>query len=204
MRQAAAWLALGTFVCLAAPAPAEAHGPCGCLDPVLVRAGSVVRLADSAGRVAGGVGYPAYRVIFNPRPGDLGIAPGYLASAYRADAPTTMVLSRPRREATRKARFRVPDGTPAGMYMVLIFDGEEGGAHNTWDYLHVTDWDNPDRRGVIAQREEPRDRAADKDSASEEPAGSNNPTPWPLILGIALGGLLLGAAVHRTAARRQA
>lgn len=21
--------------------------------------------------------------------------------------------------------------------MVLIFDGEEGGAHNTWDYLHL-------------------------------------------------------------------
>jgi len=23
--------------------------------------------------------------------------------------------------------------------MVLVFDGEEGGDHNTWEYLHVID-----------------------------------------------------------------
>jgi hypothetical protein len=37
-----------------------------------------------------------------------------------------------------------PRGTPPGLYMVLIFDGGEGGAHNTWDYLHVIDPAGPE------------------------------------------------------------
>ena len=88
--------------------------------------------------------------------------------------------------------------------MVLIFDGGEGGAHNTWDYLHVSDWETPDIRGVIAQREKSREQAAENDSASEEPAGSNSASPsWPLGVGVGLGGLLLGAAIHRIAGKRR-
>jgi hypothetical protein len=26
---------------------------------------------------------------------------------------------------------------PAGLYMLLIYDGSEGGQHYTWDYFHV-------------------------------------------------------------------
>ena len=122
--------------------PAVAHGPCGCLEP---------RLREAGGRpVAIVAGYPAYRVIFNPRPRDLGIAPGYLTSAYRADVPTATVLSRPRDRPLRRPRFRVPAATPAGVYLVLIFDGGEGGAHNTWDYLHVIDLDRS-TAGVVAR-----------------------------------------------------
>ncbi len=126
---------------------ALAHGPCGCVDPRIAASGQTVRI-DS----------PAYRVIFNPRPTDLGIAPGYLAGAFRADAPSVTVLSRPKRNPTRKGRFRVPAATPPGLYMVLVFDGEEGGAHNTWDYVHVADYENSTPGGVVARSTEVKDR----------------------------------------------
>ena len=130
-------------------APARAHGPCRCLDPVLVQPGGTVRITDGLGRQRNGRGYPAYRVIFNPRPEQLGIAPGYLSSAHRVDGPSRTVLSRPHRRPTRSGRFRVPSDAPPGLYMVLILDGGEGGAHNTWDYLHVTDWNAPSTPGVV-------------------------------------------------------
>lgn len=107
--------------------PAVAHGPCRCLDPRLAEADSPVRIGFEieVGQTTGR-GYPAYRVVFNPHPSDLGIAPRLLGSAYRADVATTTVLSRPRNRPTRRARFRVPAGTPPGVYLVLIFDGNEG------------------------------------------------------------------------------
>lgn len=136
---AAAAVALVALIAAAAPTSAVAHGPCECLEPRVVPVGSVVRITGGPGRgQAGGTGYPAYRVIFNPRPADLLVAPDHLASAYRADVATTTVLSRPRRKPTRKGTFRVPHVSP-GLYMVLIFDGGEGGAHSTWGYLHVID-----------------------------------------------------------------
>ena len=191
------------LVVLWTPAAAVAHGPCGCLNPMVVQAGTQVRITETPAQPEG-VGWPAYRAVFNPRPSDFGIAPDYLASAYRADVPTTTVLSRPRREPTRKGRFRVPRGTPPGLYMVLIWDGEEGGAHNTWDYLHVTDRGEPDRAGVVAQQEEPPKPADGKSPALEEPSGSDASTPWPLVAGAGLGGLILGVVVSRLVARRPA
>lgn len=68
---------------------AVAHGPCRCLDPPVSEAGGRVRIASEVGIGQARDVYPAYRVVFNPRPRDLGIAPRYLASAYRADVPTT-------------------------------------------------------------------------------------------------------------------
>jgi hypothetical protein len=204
MRLASVWLAPALALGVWTPAAAEAHGPCGCLNPKLVQPGGQVRLTDSAGRQARGVGQPAYRVIFNPRPSDYGIAPMSLASAFRADAPTTTVIARPRHRPTRKGRFRVPKETPPGLYMVLIWDGGEGGAHNTWHYLHVTDRDDPDTRGVVAQREEPPQRRDGDRPPLPAPGGSDASTPWPLILGIGLGGLTLGVTGSRAAARRRA
>ena len=130
-------------------APAAAHGPCGCLDPRLAEAGRSVRIAG---------GQPAYRVVFNPRPRELGIAPAHLASAHRADVATTTVLDRPRRRPIRRARLRVPAGTPPGVYLVLIFDGGEGGAHSTWEYLHVVEPADRSGRGVIAWRADAPER----------------------------------------------
>jgi len=132
------------------PSTAAGHGPCDCLEPVLTQVGAKVRLTVGPGSgEAGGRGWPAYKVIFNPRLADLGIAPDYLTSAYREDAPTVTVLSRSRRDPTRTGSFRVPK-TREGLYMVLIFDGSEGGAHNSWDYLHVVD---PVRVGSLRERE---------------------------------------------------
>lgn len=136
--------ALVLLLAAADPPAAAGHGPCGCLDPVLTEVRAKVRITGGPGLgQAAGRGWPAYKVIFNPRPTDLGIAPAYLTSAYRPDAPTVTVLSRSRKDPTRRGSFRVPS-TPDGLYIVLIFDGEEGGSHNTWDYLHVRDWDRRD------------------------------------------------------------
>jgi hypothetical protein len=183
-------------------ARAVAHGPCGCLDRTLAEPGSEVRIAGPDRRWPG---HPAYRVVLNPRPGDLGITPGHLASAHRADAPTTTVLSRPRRRPTRRARFRVPEGTPPGLYMVLIWDGEEGGAHTTWDYLHVADPDHPAHRGVVAVPSGPSDRTA---RARRPGAGlpTASSTDWPVLLGVALVCVAAGAAAGAglAAGRRRA
>lgn len=189
-------------------APAVAHGPCICLDWPLTAPGGEVRItAPGGGQESKRPGYPAYRVMFNPRPSDFGIAPNYLASAYRADVPTTTVLSRPRRQPTRNGRFRVPTGTPPGLYMVLIWDGDEGGAHNTWDYLHVAALDDEDPgedpSGVVAQQEQSPEPTAGKSPTPQETSGSNTSTPWPLVAGVGLGGLILGVAGSRATRRRR-
>jgi hypothetical protein len=182
-----------------APA-AVAHGPCGCLDRTLAEPGAEVRIAGPDGRWPG---HPAHRVVLNPRPGDLGIAPDHLASAHRADAPTTTVLSRPRRRPTRRARFRVPEGTPPGLYMVLIWDGEEGGAHSTWDYLHVADPDGPAPGGVVAGPSEPRDRPAGATRSEARPPAARS-ADRPVLLGVALACVALGVAGGWAAGRRGA
>lgn len=107
--------------------------------------------SPASGRPAG-AGIRPFRVVFNPSPRDLGIAPRSLASAYRADVPTATVLSRSRRRPTRRGRFRVPVRAPPGVYLVLIFDGSEGGAHNSWEYLHVLDAVERAQSGVVTPR----------------------------------------------------
>lgn len=119
---------------LAVAPPALAHGPCDCLKPSRASPGERVRVAGPAKR--GIVGYPAYRIVFNPRPQTLGTAPRRLAGEHRPDSPTLTLLDRPRTQPTRKASFRVPQ-VPSGRYLVLIWDGDEGGAHNTWERLTV-------------------------------------------------------------------
>jgi len=181
------------------PSPAAGHGPCGCLDPVLVQAGAKVRITGGPGvGQAGGRGYPAYRVVFNPRPADLGIAPGYLTSAYRPEAPTATVLSRSRKDPTRRGSFRVPK-TPDGLYMVLIFDGEEGGAHNTWDYLHVV---GLDRQAESQQRPgtTPTRRRAD---APPTATSTKTDAVQAALLGAAAGGILTLTGVYLSARRRR-
>ena len=124
-QRSAALAATGALVLLPAGA-ARAHGPCNCSSPALGAPGTTVTART-----------PAYKVIFNPRPADLGIAPRHLASAFVPEVTSPTLLSRPVREPLRGARFRIPASAPPGVYLVLIFDGEEGGAHNTWDLFHV-------------------------------------------------------------------
>ena len=112
---------------LVAPASAPAHGPCECTSPDIVEPGQRIR----TGR--------AYKVIWNPAPRDFKdqTTPADLASGFRSDAPSEVVLRRPRTRPLPRAAFRVPQGTPPGIYFVLVFDGSEGGAHTTWDYVQV-------------------------------------------------------------------
>ena len=122
-----------TFAATAGAGTAEAHGPCSCLFPIVARPGTAVEADVSA-----------YRIVLNPPARFFrgGAGPPELASGYRADAPTTEVLRRPRpagRAVRRAGGSWCPDDTPPGIYLVLIFDGSEGGQHATWDYLHVPD-----------------------------------------------------------------
>ncbi|MDP8910252.1 MAG: hypothetical protein M3N47_14320 [Chloroflexota bacterium] len=185
------------------PTAAVAHGPCGCVAPRVIEAGGQIRIVSPARSGSReGRSYPAYRVLFNPRPDDLGIAPRYLASAHRRDVPTRTVLDRPRRQATRNARFRVPPKTPPGLYMVLIFDGGEGGAHNTWDYVHVIDPDEEDQAGVVAsQSERPTTRTAHRAATD---GGPPDTARWPLLGGVGLACLLIAAVGGAVARRRRA
>jgi hypothetical protein len=117
---------------LAAPDAAGGHGPCACVFPVIARPGTVVTTTN------------AYRIVLNPPARFFrgGAGPPELASGYRPEAPTTEVFRRRRPaygERAPKGRFRVPGDTPPGIYLLLIFDGGEGGTHATWDYLHVPD-----------------------------------------------------------------
>ena len=189
----ASFLAAVVVVAASDVTPALGHGPCPCLDPRVAEAGSAVRVGMEIGvGETRGRGYPAYRVIFNPRPGDLGIAPRSLAGAYRADVPTTTVLSRPRDRPTRRGRFRVPVSTPPGVYMVLIFDGAEGGAHNTWEYLHIIDPEQA-TTGVVAGSR--TDGPAVPATTAERPRNprADASTGWWIVLGaVALGALLSG------------
>jgi len=176
------------------PEVVAAHGPCDCLGARVVQPGAQVRIVGSDGRQAGGTGYPAYRVVFNPRPADLGIAPAYLAGAYRADGPSATVLSRAPTDPTRRGRFRVPRDAPPGLYMVLIFDGEEGGAHNTWDYLHVTAGEAAPSGVVTAGRRSARPvrQPNTPSSAADTSAPEGSSVGWPVVVLAAVGGATLG------------
>jgi hypothetical protein len=135
---------------------------------------------------------PAYKIVFNPRPADYGTesaATGY-ASAYRPGSPTSTVLSRPVRRPVRRASYRVPD-VPPGVYLVLIFDGSEGGTHTTWDYFHVLG-PAPVARSAAAAR---RDVGAEDDDG----------IPPGVLAGGILAGVLAGAlGAHAFWKRRDA
>jgi hypothetical protein len=199
---AAAAVALVALIAAAAPTSAVAHGPCGCLEPRMVPRGEPVRITGGPGRgQAGGAGYPAYRVIFNPRPADLIVAPEYLASAYRADVATTTVLSRPRREPTRKGTFHVPR-VPPGLYMVLIFDGGEGGAHSTWDYLHVIDSEQP-AQGVVGRTSTDARAQGASDGVRRGEADDGSTTRGLAVTGVVAAVAGLGAGFGLGRLRRQ-
>lgn len=141
---------LALLIALVCAAPASAHGPCGCTEPVVAEQGREV--VTSGG----------YLVVWNPRAEWFvgGAGPPSLASAHREDAPSRVVLLRKRPPYPRlppRARFRVPRDAPPGLYLVLVFDGSEGGTHATWDYVHVPDGDaapaigmHPLLRAVVA------------------------------------------------------
>jgi hypothetical protein len=125
------WLAVVLVVSAASllspgAAAAGAHGPCNCTSPAVAEAGDKVRTGE------------AYKVIWNPAPSDFtGPTPEGLESGYRPEAPTEVVVDRPRDKPAKHPSFRVPSATPPEIYLVLMFDGSEGGTHSTWDYVQI-------------------------------------------------------------------
>jgi hypothetical protein len=124
---------------LIAAVPAAAHGPCGCTTPTAAMPGE--RLVS---------GYPTIRVVWNPVAADLLIGPDDLARDHVAGQPRVVLQERPR---PGPASFRVPVTAP-GRYLVLLYDGTEGGVHYSWDYITVRSrWARLlRRRGLIGVR----------------------------------------------------
>jgi hypothetical protein len=154
------------FVALQVQA-AEGHGPCNCSFPELGKAGTRVNIRSHA-----------YRVIVNPRREDFTLPPGGLESAYLPKARRTVVLSRPRTQPVRHTSIRIPRSLPAGIYLVLVFDGSEAGQHYTWDYFHVL-------------------------GAQTDPSNDDD-EHLPFLIGVVVGACAAGltAAVVRMALRR--
>jgi len=83
--------------------------------------------------------------------------------------------------------------------MVLIFDGEEGGAHNTWEYLHVIDRDDARTTGVVSERK----RATQPAPPAQQSQSSKPTTGWALTLAVAATGVLFGSALTAMWRRRR-
>ena len=102
--------------------PAVAHGPCGCIKPASATPGE--QLAST---------YPTIKIIWNPVPADLLIGPDYLGRDHIDGQPRVVLQEQPQ---PALASFQVPATAP-GRYLVLLYDGTEGGAHYSWDYITV-------------------------------------------------------------------
>ena len=102
--------------------PAAAHGPCGCVSPAVTRPGE--QLVSSV---------PTIKIVWNPIRDDLFIGPYYLARDHVTGQPRVVLQDQPQ---PASATFRVPLTAP-GRYLVLLYDGTEGGVHYSWDYIRV-------------------------------------------------------------------
>lgn len=127
------------FVALV-PHPAIAHGPCGavgssCLEPNLGPRGTEVTTEGFEGVLA----------VWNPRPNILALGvPGSSKDCdikcaeakpiYHFDQPLVVLAEADHRS---QLQFVVPD-VPPGKYIVVMYDGSEGGRHYTWNAFKVT------------------------------------------------------------------
>ncbi len=85
--------------------------------------------------------------------------------------------------------------------MVLIFDGEEGGDHNTWEYLHVIDRSDSEPAAVIAESKQNADSSKGRTVASVEQSSDEPVTRWAVSVAVGIAGLVIGAVVAMAAAR---
>jgi hypothetical protein len=157
--------------------PAAAHGPCGCIKPTAATPGK--RLVSTT---------PTIKIVWNPVRDDLLIGPDFLGRAHVAGQPRVVLQEQPQRGL---ATFAVPATAP-GRYLVLLYDGTEGGMHYSWDYITV--------------RSAPRSPAsAQPTTAMTAPARRPDGLESPVVLGLAatlialLGvGVFVGARKYRT------
>lgn len=126
------------------PDHAIAHGPCGsvgsksCLEPNEGPPGTEVTTGGSGG-------FEGILAVWNPRPNILALGvPGSskecditcaeAKAIYRFDQPMVVVAETDDRS---QLQFVVPD-VPPGKYIVVMYDGAEGGRHYTWNTFKVT------------------------------------------------------------------
>jgi hypothetical protein len=147
-----ALVSIAAVASLAWTPPAAAHGPCRCTWPAVAAPGSVVRTTSG------------YKAIWNPAAADFAdqTTPIDLAGGHRADAPTHTVVQGSPRHPRRRMVIRIPRATPPGIYILLVFDGSEGGHHSTWDYVQVAGQDEapaPGHRTATTGADGPASRA---------------------------------------------
>jgi len=85
--------------------------------------------------------------------------------------------------------------------MVLVFDGEEGGDHNTWEYLHVIDRSDSEPAAVIAKPEQEADSSNGRPVDSVERSSDGPVSGWVGSVAVGVAGLVIGAVVAMAAAR---
>jgi hypothetical protein len=155
--------------------PAAAHGPCGCVSPAVATPGE--QLVSSI---------PTIKIVWNPVHDDLLIGPDYLARDHVTGQPRVVLQDQPQ---PAPATFRVPATAP-GRYLVLLYDGTEGGAHYSWDYIRVRS----------APRSPP---SAPPTAAATAPARRAGGLNGPVLVSVAALMLLVGAGVFVSARKHR-
>jgi len=111
---------------------ASGHGPCGGTGPAFEGENALEVETAPGERLV--VMEPSIELVWNPDANDLRIdPPPEIAHDYVAGAPT---LTLARAEKPKVQVITVPD-VPAGRYLMVAYDGSEGGAHYTWDHVRV-------------------------------------------------------------------
>ena len=160
---------------------AGAHGPCRCL-PRDVRPGDAM------------VTNNVFRAVWNPTRADIYYEQPALIAAHVRRSPRVVLLDRDRGDADKRARLVVPN-VRAGRYLVLMYDGSEGGAHYTWDSVTV--------RGRPAVKDSPSAVVTSGPSA----AGGGSAFPMVAVVASVLVLAVVGAAFElrcRRARHREA
>lgn len=157
---------------------AYAHGPCGdmCLEPNSGPPGTAVTTENLEGVLA----------VWNPRPNTLPL--GVPGTSARCDpkcarAKPLFHLEQPTRILAESVKptqlhFAIPE-SPTGKYLIVVYDGSEGGFHYTWETFEVTEGD----------------QQQDSEATSEP---ENEQWPVYLVIGVALlGGSAAGWLLSR-------
>jgi hypothetical protein len=157
-------LVCGLIALLVGVPEASAHGPCGCTGPAFEGEEGVEVEAVPGDRLI--IMQPAIEIVWNPVPEDLRIdPPPELADDHVADIGSVPLARGPK---PKHHVVSVPD-VPDGRYLVVMYDGSEGGDHYTWDHVRVT-----------------------TSQSSPSPAGSDDGPDWLWLALGAAGGLAVG------------
>jgi hypothetical protein len=172
---------LGLIGLLSGASPAFGHGPCGCTGPAFEGENAPEVEAAPGDRLV--IMESAIEVVWNPDPDDLRIGAFPAIADDQVETVRTEILARS--ETPKRHVVRVPD-SPDGRYLMVVYDGSEGGQHYTWDHVRLS---GPQRAASSAPA--PR--------VPEPPAGDAR--PWAWMLAAALGGMIVGLLIGRS--RRQ-